>query len=381
MFPTNTVEIIKRLEKIDGLKKSIIEADIVSMKDAIEESLISIKFTPDTIKNRVHQDLISLNVNNEEALGLLFLSYASLLRNNITYQSLWPIITDELSKYERLGNTHFLTQYFIGHQDPRPNDFLKKCIYEACERFELRHAFNHKEDQQYLRNTIFLQFGLLNQFSHLNDWISGYMNQITLQELLNDEGENYSKTFNYGWRVLKRYRDNLINTTQAYSQLRQNIWFKDLNIDDMLKASKRKSGKKFLTEDKIENIFNFKISGEDFYALNLSGREYKIYIDDDYIGLLLYDDESKSLKIDRDIILKDPENYIAYLEIKNEESEIVYKEDIVLFDFQEGILIFDELGNFYRNLHSKLNSNRTYSLLIDADLDTNIDSEAINYVG
>lgn len=389
MFPKNTIKVIARLDKVIEIKKSIVETNIVNLEDVIEDSLFSIKFTPHNINTRSYDELMRLNVTTEEALGLLFLSYITLQRKDITYSSLWPIVVESLKKYETIGNSHFISNFFLANA--RPKKFLEECIYKACLKFNLRHAFNHKLDQHYLRNTIFLQFGLLNKFTHLNDWISGYHNQTTLKELLNKESENYSKSFDYAWRVLKRYRDNAISKEQATSQLENNSWFKDLDIEDLLEASRLRSGKKFITEEKIENIFTvskiyfvnnilqFNIAADDLYALHLYGREYKIYINESYVGLLLYDNESKVLKLDRDLIIEDPESYIAFFDIRNEDNETVYKEELILFDFQDGILIFDDHGNYYKNLHSKLNPNKQYSLLIDSELETNLDIELLEY--
>ncbi len=377
------VDIASRLDKVHGSQKSIIQADLSMLSDTIEDELFKLKISENNYKNKVFPHLDNINIKTNEAIGLLFLAYVTYnLRSKLSYGKMWPIIAEDLSKYER-QTTFFKDNYL--HND-HANTFLISCIENACERFQLRNAFENRENEHYIRNTILLQFGILNKFSHLNLWLSGYLNQTTLKVLLDKENEYFSNSFTQGWRVLRRYRDNVIDSSAAESLLKQNVWFKDIDIGDALRASRKKLGKMFLSEDEIENIFfvdqilyqdnllKFIINAEDLYALKLGGNDYSVYIDGEYKAKVLRNDE-KILELDKKIEIEEPEDLNVMLELKNEDGDIVYSDDIVLFDLYDQVLIFDDKGNIYRDYSKKLPANRTYTMLFDSDLDCSVPSE------
>ena len=197
---------------------------------------------------------------------------------------------------------------------------------------------------------------------------------------MNKEDENFSNSFAQGWRVLRRYRDHIIDNSTASSLLKKNTWYKELDIDDALRAARKKIGTKFLAEDEIENVFfldqilyeenilKFIINAEDLYALQLSGSDYSVYIDDKYAAKVLRNDD-KVLVLDKKIIIREPDDFSVHLELKNEDGDVVYRDEIVLFDLHDQVLIFDDKGNIYKDFSKKLISNRTYGMLFDSDLD------------
>ncbi len=251
-FEDLILTISSKLDEVSGHKKSIIQADLGYLRNDIEDVLFKLRVAEHNYKSKIFPKLHKFNIQTNQAIGLLFLSYLTYsLRDKLTYGRIWPIITEDLMKYEKL-TTFFKDNYFINNH---PNSFLITCIEKACRHFNLRNALEHKEDQKWIYNTILLQMGILNRFSHLNLWLSGYLNQTTLRVLLNKEDEYFSNSFTQGWRVLRRYRDNIINDSVATSLLKQNVWFKEIDIEDALRASRKKLGTQFLTEDEIENIF------------------------------------------------------------------------------------------------------------------------------
>ncbi len=377
-FEELILTISSKLDDVSGYKKSIIETDLGDLSGDIEDVLLKLRIDGHNYQKKNFPKLKEQKIQTVEAIGLLFLSYLTYgLRSDFTYSSMWPIVSEGLMRYERL-TTFFKDKYLHnGH----PNSFLVNCMGKACKRFELRNAFDHQDDEQYIRNTILLQMGILNRFTNLNEWLSySTFNQITLRVLLNKEDENFSNSFSQGWRVLRRYRDHIIDNSVASSLLKQNVWFKGINIEDALNASRKKLGTKFLAEDEIDNVFfldqifyeenilKFVLNAEDLYALNLGGSEYSVYIDDEYAAKVLRNDD-KVLVLDKKIIIKEPEDFSVYLELKNEDGDVVYSDEIVLFDLHDQILIFDDRGNTYKDISQKLVANRTYVMLFDSDLD------------
>lgn len=376
--------ISSRLDNMPGNKKSIIQADLGDISDDIEDVLFKLKVSEDNYHHKVFPDLKENNIRIKEAVGLLFLSYITYkVRNKFTYGKMWSIIADDLVKYEFI-NTFFKDKYLLnGH----PNQFLISCIKESCDRFNLRNAFDKQADEHYIRNTILLQMGILNRFTKLNEWLSySSFNQTTIRVLLNKEDENFSNSFSQGWRVLRRYRDHIIDNSTASSLLKQNTWYKELDIADALRAARKKIGTKFLAEDEIENVFfldqilyeenilKFIINAEDLYALKLSGSDYSVYIDDMYAAKVLRNDD-KVLVLDKKIIIREPDGFSVHLELKNEDGDVVYSDEIVLFDLHDQVLIFDDKGNIYKDFSKKLMSNRTYGMLFDSDLDCNASAD------
>ncbi|MDQ7060923.1 MAG: hypothetical protein Q9M43_07180 [Sulfurimonas sp.] len=205
--------ISSKLDDVSGYKKSIVEADLSSLSAEIEEGIFKLRISENNYQGQDFPQLKEQKIQVTEAIGLLFLSYLTYsLRTKFTYGTTWPIVSEDLMKYEKL-TTFFKDKYFI---NKHPNPFLVICISKACERFSLRNVFNHKADEHYIRNTILLQMGMLNRFKRLNEWLSySSFNQITLRSLLNKEDENFSNSFSQGWRVLRRYRDNIIDSSTA----------------------------------------------------------------------------------------------------------------------------------------------------------------------
>jgi len=350
--------------------KSIIELDLnVNDVNEIEEIFFHFRGEPGKLSH-----------TKKAFVGLVFLVYVIYkLEPKLSYSSLWKAITNDLEKYSTVTR-HFLDSYFTSQN--YPNFFLKESIEYACNLFHLRNNFDAKDEQQYVRNTILLQIGLLNNsFEHLKLWLSNYNLPVTVLELLEVDSQNYSKDFNDGWRVLRRFRDNILSNEQAKNILTQNIWFKHLNLEELLKAAKQRAKKKLMiTQDEdlpifyLEKIYysddglSFTINAQDLYSLNLSGFRYEIYIDDEYKGVLIAN-SSKELILESPITIFNPEINQIDLEVRNEDNDVVFATEIVLFDFSEQIVLFDEDGNIYQNIFKKLNSHKKYHILMDSDLD------------
>ncbi|SFP17856.1 hypothetical protein [Hydrogenimonas thermophila] len=352
--------------------KSIIELNLSENDiDFIEEILFHFRERPE-----------KLSQNRKAFVGLIFLIYVTYrLKHKLSYSSLWNIIIEDLEKYART-TTFFLDTYFISRKNP--NNFLKESIELATKEFNLRNDFENRDEHQYLRNTILLQIGLLNNsIDNLKLWLSNYNLLIVISELLNVDSLNFSKEFSDGWRVLRRYRDNILSKEQVKNILNQNIWFKHLNLDELLKAAKQRVKKQLMiTQDEDLPIFylekinysydglNFTINAQDLYSLNLSGFRYEIYIDDEYKGILIANN-SKELILESPIIISNPKINQIDLEVRNEDSDVVYATEITLFDFSEQMILFDEDGNICQNIFKKLNASKKYHILIDSDLDCN----------
>lgn len=382
-FEDLILTISSKIDEVSGYKKSIVQADLGYMRNDIEDVLFKLRVTEHSHQSETFPKLHEFNIETRQAIGLLFLSHVTYnLRSQLSYGSMWPVITDNLMQYER--TTTFFKDNYLHNNHANP--FLTTCIGDACERFSLRNAFDRQADEHYIRNTILLQMGLLNRFTNLNLWLSGYLNQTTIRVLLNKEDEYFSNSFTQGWRVLRRYRDNIIDDSVATSLLKQNVWFKEINIEEALRASRKKLGTQFLVEDEIENIFivdqifyeenvlKFIVNAEDIYALNLGGSDYSVYINNEYVTKVLRNEE-KVLELDREIIIVEPNSFNALLELKNEDDDVVYSDEIVLFDLHDQVLIFDDKGNVYRYFSRKLPTNRSYTMLFDSDLDCDVAPE------
>jgi len=351
-------------------KKSIVELDLNKNDiNRIVNLILHFKY-----------DHNNLNKKQKTLVGLFFLIYViHRLKFKISYDSIWKVIINDLQTYSK--SISFIKNYFNREY---PNNNLKESIELACKKINLRNDFFNRKEHQYLRNTILLQVGLLDKsLKNIRLWLSNYNLPVILSELLDINSENYSKEFNEGWRVLRRFRDNILSIEQTKNILSQNIWFKHLNLDELLKLAKEKSKKQLpLNQDDDLPIFYldkiyysddsliFMINAQDLYALNLNGFRYEIYIDNEYKGLLIAN-SSKELTLESPITILDPEvNYIE-LEVRNEDNDVVYATDIILFDFTEQLILFDENGNIYRNIFKKLNPHKKYHILMDSDLDCN----------
>jgi len=89
MFQETIVEIIQRVESLTQKKRSIIELDIVDIKEEIQETLFNIDFTEETIDDLDLEEVQNLKVSPKEALGLFFLTFVSTLRYELSYNSFW----------------------------------------------------------------------------------------------------------------------------------------------------------------------------------------------------------------------------------------------------------------------------------------------------
>lgn len=361
-------------------------------KSTSVKSIIELDLTKDDV-DEVEKNLLNFRGNAKQFtpekkafIGLVFLTYVTYrIEPKLSYSTMWKVIVNDLEQYSKITR-YFLDSYFTTQS--YPNIFLKESIEYACNLFHLRNNFDAKDEQQYLRNTILLQIGLLNNsFDNLKLWLSNYSTPVTISELLDSDSENYSKEFHDGWRVLRRFRDNILSNEQAKNLLHQNIWFKYLNLDELLKVAKQKYKKSLMaTQDEDLPVFylekitysdtglSFTINAQDIYSLNLNGFRYEIYVDGEYKGVLIAN-SSKELILESPITILNPEVNQIVLEVKNEDNDVVYATEIILFDFSEQIILFDEDGNIYQNIFKKLNSHKKYHILMDSDLDSGFNYE------
>lgn len=356
--------------------KSIIELDLTANDiNEIEDLFFHLRGEPGKLTH-----------TKKAFVGLVFLTYVVYkLEPKISYSLLWKPIISDLEQYSSV-NRYFLDSYFTSQK--YPNSFLKESIEYACNLFHLRNNFDAKDEQQYIRNTILLQIGLLNKsFEHLKLWLSNYNLPIIVSELLDVDSQNYSKEFNDGWRVLRRFRDNILSNDQAKSILAKNIWFKHLDLDELLKAAKQRTKKQLMiTKDENLPIFylekinysndglSFTINAQDLDSLNLSGFRYEVYIDDEYKGVLIANN-SKELILESSITIFDPQTNQIDLQLRNEDDDVVFATEIVLFDFSEQMVLFDEDGTIYQNIFKKLNIHKKYHILMDSDLDCDFNND------
>lgn len=355
---------------------SIIELDLTANDiDEVEELFFHFRGEPS-----------KLTYTRKAFIGLVFLTYVIYkLEPKLSYSSLWKEIISDLEQYTKVSS-YFLDSYFTSQN--HPNFFLKESIEYACKLFHLRNNFDAKDEQQYIRNTILLQIGLLNNnLDHLKLWLSNYNLPVIVSELLDVDSQNYSKEFNDGWRVLRRFRDNILSNDQAKNILTQNIWFKHLNLDELLKTAKQRAKKQLMiTQDEDLPVFylekinysddglSFTINAQDLYSLNLSGFRYEIFIDDEYRGVLIANN-SKELIFESPITIFNLETNQIDLELRNEDNDVVFSTEIVLFDFSEQMVLFDEDGKIYQNIFQKLNPHKKYHILIDSDLDCDFNDD------
>ncbi|MEA3554023.1 MAG: hypothetical protein U9R39_06460 [Campylobacterota bacterium] len=383
MFQNIIVEIIKRVESLGQKKSSIIELDIKDIKDKIEETLFKIDFTQNTIEDIDLEEINSLGVTAKQAFGLFFLSFITTLRYELSYNSLWIGIVDALMEYEEDNNTFFIDNYFV--DDSEPDVYLSEAIQDAIVRFNLRDGYDNGKPT----DTILLQMGILKRFSNVNYWLTSTSKNSIIDSLTNRTSENFSSTFLSAWKVLQRYSQSLISKKDAIEFLKQNVWFKDFDLDDLLKLSKAKLHSSLINKDEIENNFfldsvkykdeklQFSIDGDDFYILNLIHNNYDIFVDGKFKSKLLKDEITDKFYLENLIFIKEPENYKIKIEIKDNSNKVVYFEEFVLFDFNHDILIFDEDGKWYKDQNNKLDVTKNYSILIDSDFEVDCQEDNI----
>jgi len=386
MFQETIVEIIQRVNRLEHNKKSITELDIQDIKEEIQETLFSINFTPQTIEEQEFNTIQKLNVSNKEALGLFFLTFVTTLKNELSYNSLWVGIIDALLEYEEDNNTFFVDNYCIDESEL--GSYLNEAIIAAILKFNLRDGYDNEKPT----DTVLLQMGLLNRFTNINYWLSANSKNSIIENLTNRTNPNYSKSFHSGWKVLQRYSQSLLSKKETFQFLKHNVWFKDLNIEELLSASKTKLHSPLISKNEIENNFfltqlfyrentlQFILDVEDLYSINLKDESYDIYIDGVFHTKLSKEELTKNYSLDTLITIEEPENYKIDIKIKDIHQQIIYEEECVLFDFNHDILIFDEHGRWYTDPNQKLDTTKTYSLLIDSDFDiTNADDTLHEY--
>jgi len=385
MFQETIVEIIQRVEKLIQKKRSIIEFDIYDIKEEIQTTLFSINFTQANINDKDTlnlEALKSLNVTPKEALGLFFLTFITTLRSELSYNSLWVGIEDALLEFEEDNNTFFAEHYF---EDGEPNIYLNEAIVDALKRFDLRDGYDNEKPT----DTILLQMGILKRAPHINYWLTSKSKNSIVNELTNRTSENFSSTFNSGWKMLQRYRQGIVSKKQAMELLQHNVWFKDLDLEELLQSCKVQLHSTLISEDEIENNFflqsvhyennelKFMINGDDFESLYLNDESYNICVDGEFVSKLLFDETTQKHFLENLIIIKEPTNSKIILSIKNQNNESKYEEEFVLFDFNHDILVFDEDGKYTKDLNEKLNQAKNYSMLIDSDFEFSSDEDDI----
>lgn len=386
MFQKTTVKIIEKLNDLIQYKKSIIELDIEDLKEEIQETLFSIDFAQDTIDYQDFTELKELNVTNKEALGLFFLTYATTLREDLSYTSLWiGGIADALMDNEYENDQFFIGNYFI--DDSEPNTYLNEAIKEAIKRFDLRDGW----DEEIPSNTVLLQMGILNRFKNLNLWLTSTSKHLTVQELTNRTSENFSATFNKGWKVLQRYSQSLLTKPETIKLLKQNVWFNTFNLEELLTASKTTLESLLITKDDIEDNFFissvkfeeeeliFSLKGDDFYSLKLIDEEYEVFIDNSLTTRIIKEETSKLYILEESIKIRQPQKSSINIEIRDISNNTIYIKEFVLFDFNHDILIFDDEGNFKNDKNDLLDSSKNYSVLIDSDFETNTQEDTFEY--
>jgi len=388
MFQNTIIEIIKRIEKLTQNKKSIIELDIEDIKEEIHETLFQIDFTEDELKNdeiKNIEEIKKLGVTTKEAFGVLFLTFVATLRNELSYNTLWEGIQDALLEFEEDDNTFFEDNYF---DDNEPNAYLNEAIIEAISKFNLRDGYDNGKPT----DTVLLQIGILKRCTNLNYWLLSTSKNAIIENLTNRTSENFSSTFFKGWKVIQRYSQSLLSKERAIILLRNNVWYKDLNLEELLTLSREKLHSTLLSQDEIENNFflqsvkyvnkklQFMINGDDFYILNLNDDTYDIFVDGKLQTLLLKDRSTNTFYLENSVCITEPEKYKIRIEIKDKNEKLVYEDDFVLFDFNHDILIFDEDGKWYKDPNSKLDDTKKYSLLIDSDFEIGeFEDDAIDY--
>lgn len=363
MFYKTTKEIIDKLDNLNQEKKSIIELNLIEIKDNIQEAIF-----------RFSKKENELNEDEKVKLGLLFLSYIYTIKDDLSYNGLWLDIIDVL--LENNENSFFINNFFIDKNEP--SIFLKDAIKDAIVSFNLRDGYNKE-----LSKTILLQIGLLSKFKDINIWLTSTSKQYIIEELTNRNHINFSKSFYNGWRAIQLYRDYIIDRKKIYNILKENIWFKDLNINNLLDYSKKELTLVNIAKDDIEDIFyldkvlfknemlDFYINLDDILNLNLEDSKYIIDVDNNIVANLIKEDNN--YKLDKDIIISNPTDTIINISIKDINNNSIYFQEFTIFDFNQDTIIFDNDGKWTNDKNIKLDKDKTYNILIDSDFE--IDGE------
>jgi len=375
MFQKTIVEIIQRVENIDQPKRSIVELDITDIKDQIQDTLFQIGFTQDSIIDEGFEEIQSLDVTNKEALGLFFLSFIVTLKKELSYNSFWVSVADALLEFEEDKNTFFIDSYFVDNN--KPTSYLTEAMNDAVKRFNLRSDTQNNK----MTRTVLLQIGLLKRSNNLNYWLTSNSKNNIIDSLTNRASENFSSSFNSAWKTLQRYTQGKLLKSEAIAFLKQNIWFKDFEIEGILSLAKEKLHSNLISIDDIEQQFflksvrfedkklQFTLDGDDFYILNFQDDSYDVYIDGLFQTKLLKNPDTDLYELEQKLTIEEPENYKIKIEIKDKKNKTLYEEEFVLFDFNHDILIFDEDGKYYKDPNIKLDESKTYSLLLDSDFE------------
>jgi len=359
MFYKTTEEIIDKIDNLNQERKSIIELDLIDIKDDIEKTIFTFSKKED-----------ELDKDEKVTLGLLFLSYISIIKDELSYNGLWLDIIDVLLENED-ENRFFIDNFFIDENEP--SIFLIEAIKEAIISFDLRDGYDDD-----LIKTILLQIGLLSKFNHINLWLTNSSKQYIIEELTNRNHINFSNSFYNGWRCLQKYRYNTIDKKSIYKILKNNIWFKDLNIDNLLELSKKELSLINIAKEDIDNnfyidkilfeneILNFYINIDE--VLDLEDENYNIFINDIYYCKLLKNNDI--YKLEKNIIITNPTKLTIDISIKEiSNNKNIYFQEFTLFDFNQDTIIFDQNGKWTDDKNTKLDKNNIYNVLIDSDFD------------
>lgn len=381
MFQKVIVEIIQRVESLSQKKRSIIELDIINIKEEIQEAFFTINFSPDSFENNDFGYLEKYNTSPQAALGLFFLTFVTTLRQQLSYNSFWIGIVDAALEFEEDNNTFFVDHYFIDESEP--NDFLNDAIIAAIKRFDLRDGYDNGKPT----DTLLLQMGLLNRYKDINYWLSALSKNPIVAILTNRANENFSDTFFAGWKVLQRYTQGIVQREQTLHLLKNNIWFQDFDLEELLTAARKPLHTPLISTAEIEGNFyldslkytnnrlQFVLNIDQLYILDLSLDRYDIYIDGIFATYLLKD--TNTYILENPLTIEEPQNSTVMIEIKDSTSKVVAFEEYLLFDFNHDCLIFDTDGNWVNDINTKLDSTKTYSMLIDSDFDIDCDAKNI----
>ena len=166
--------------------------------------------------------------------ALLICAGAEVCREDSREDSVWPAIRSILPKSHALQRELFMS-------NGQPTPLTKGVISDAARALNLRHAMDIEGTQQWFV-TIKLQFGFTRRGAknRLAEWLVGLGRPIAV-EYLNGEPEFpelSSSSFQSLWRVLRQYRQDLIEEVEARNTLQQNPWIKPHWIPDLLKEAK-----------------------------------------------------------------------------------------------------------------------------------------------
>ena len=385
MFQEAIIEIIRRVEKLTQKKRSIIELDIQDIQEKIHETLFTIDFTEENINDTEVinlDDLKELKVTPKEAFGLFFLAFVTTLRSELSYNSLWVGIEDALLEFEEDDNTFFADHYF---EDNEPSVYLNEAIVNAIKRFDLRDGYDNEKPT----DTILLQMGILKRAPNINYWLTANTKNSIVADLTNRTSENFSTTFNNGWKMLQRYRQSIVTKKEAIESLQTNVWFKSLDLDELLQVCKVQLHSTLISQDEIEknffldtvkyenNVLLFTLDGDDFDHLNLDDESHDVFVDNKFQSKLIYDETTQKYHLEELLTVEEPQTFKIIIEIREKTEEVKYQEEFTLFDFNHDILVFDQDGKYTKDLNEKLDETKNYSMLIDSDFEVSSKEENI----